>query len=53
MRVLICKEFTGLLSIVVGEEVNIPGHFVKLDNLMLLKDSYHDYCIKLQNEKRP
>jgi hypothetical protein len=53
MKVLISKEFTRLLSIVVGEDVKIPENFIKLDNLKLLKDSYHKYCIKLQNEKRP
>jgi hypothetical protein len=41
-----------MLSIVVGEDIQIPENFVKLGDQKALKDSYIEFMTKLENEKR-
>lgn len=41
-----------MLSIIVGDGIQIPDHFVKLSDPKMLKDSYLEYTMKLENEKK-
>lgn len=54
LKVLINKEFTIVLSVLVGENLSakVPDKFFKFSDTKLLKDSYGEYLAKL-NEKKP
>lgn len=53
LKILICKDFTGLLSIIVDQSFEPPETLIKFDDPALLKESYQEYSTKLASEKRP
>jgi len=53
LKVLISKDFTSLLSIIVDDVFVQPETLVKFDDIKFLKDSFQEYTNKLATEKRP